>query len=122
MDFEEFGAETINIVNGLNRLSASVRIWTLGFVDATGKYQISSLNRLSASVRIWTATSGAIGLVTPFLSVLIAFRLQSEFGQWSEKDDEELAAMPSLNRLSASVRIWTTELSLIVKYKAFEKS
>ena len=37
--------------------------------------------------------------------VLIAFRLQSEFGQ--HRADQLLRRIPRLNRLSASVRIWT---------------
>ncbi len=66
------------------------------------------LNRLSASVRIWTVRRPII-IARRHALVLIAFRLQSEFGRG-------LAfRMPHggyvrLNRLSASVRIWTKEL------------
>ncbi len=63
---------------GLNRLSASVRIWTICFVAAEDPSAVR-LNRLSASVRIWTAIA-RIEKFAVELAVLIAFRLQSEFG------------------------------------------
>ena len=39
--------------------------------------------------------------------VLIAFRLQSEFGPAVRSMNERITLVRSLNRLSASVRIWT---------------
>ena len=67
---------------GLNRLSASVRIWTYEFVMENDKTISFSLNRLSASVRSWTGEVEDMIAITP----------------------------DSLNRLSASVRIWTLEM------------
>ena len=63
------------------------------------------LNRLSASVRIWTNGQEKENMPIPF-DVLIAFRLQSEFGQ-NQLLMNQILSMVSLNRLSASVRIWT---------------
>ena len=46
--------------------------------------------------------------------VLIAFRLQSEFGLLNSLLANGYCAFPGLNRLSASVRIWT---SIILFYR-----
>ncbi len=87
-----------------NSLSASVRIWTV-LLRRDRKPHRACLNRLSASVRIWTGK--ALRCVRHLLwRVLIAFRLQSEFGQ-RKKNSRLLPNESSLNRLSASVRIWT---------------
>ena len=66
---------------GLNRLSASVRIWTVMNSNSIRIPYCLCLNRLSASVRIWTVDSTVV-----------------------KKDIPE-----GLNRLSASVRIWTVQ-------------
>ena len=56
----EFGQKKqLNGINqrrasGLNRLSASVRIWTYLELPLNYKHDSKCLNRLSASVRIWT--------------------------------------------------------------------
>ena len=63
----------------LNRLSASVRIWTQGACRDITEGQHHGLNRLSASVRIWTKYK-AFDNLKKRMQVLIAFRLQSEFG------------------------------------------
>ena len=90
---------------GLNRLSASVRIWTLSTRPGIINLPVFGLNRLSASVRIWTSV--VCSEKTPILArVLIAFRLQSEFGPNKQEATMNLESI-SLNRLSASVRIWT---------------
>ena len=70
--------EFLEFADGLNRLSASVRIWTDELLQMVfGRF---SLNRLSASVRIWTEDGHPVtGRCRQ--GVLIAFRLQSEFGQ-----------------------------------------
>ena len=79
---------------GLNRLSASVRIWTgVPLVECGIGYSLS-LNRLSASVRIWTALDAAI----------------------------ETVLDTGLNRLSASVRIWTTARRNWESLRALPKS
>ena len=76
-------AEYAAKLDGLNRLSASVRIWT--DYDFTGSnFEWRGLNRLSASVRIWTHPGTASFLVGQY--VLIAFRLQSEFGLQIQRD------------------------------------
>ena len=71
------------------------------------------LNRLSASVRIWTQRrqSHHRRRIRP---VLIAFRLQSEFGH-VQPDEEMRNMLQSLNRLSASVRIWTNTMNVPIQ-------
>ena len=68
------------------------------------------LNRLSASVRIWTKDFGDVDWDPHQPNVLIAFRLQSEFGHYLGLVDSYANMMRGLNRLSASVRIWTDKL------------
>ena len=70
---------------GLNRLSASVRIWTSNeLLKIYVEKKNHGLNRLSASVRIWTGHLRHVHFLLG-RSVLIAFRLQSEFGHSSCK-------------------------------------
>ena len=75
----------------LNRLSASVRIWTPQVMEGASN-QDGGLNRLSASVRIWTIPLYRYDARLQG-KVLIAFRLQSEFGPMMRDYKENSASM-----------------------------
>ena len=64
------------------RLSAAVRIGTVQKFVAMDDADVIGLNRLSASVRIWTELLACLDKFAVAL-VLIAFRLPSEFGRGS---------------------------------------
>ena len=83
----------------LNRLSASVRIWTEKWEKYGCDKLAKGLNRLSASVRIWTDMGHREGDEV-LRRVLIAFRLLSEFGLTMTHDYLTEKQIIGLNRLS----------------------
>ena len=91
----------------LNRLSASVRIWTIQNQETGSNLLAVRLNRLSASVRIWTDDGQLRAILEIYAASLN--RLSASVRIWTLTDDGKIRRGENhgLNRLSASVRIWT---------------